>query len=146
MTEFDRGQFGRAIEKFDRSSDFPSIEERRKAWEGRGVHPHKEDVTLLSGISDIVKPVFAVGAIVAVSMLAGSKIKERVLPQSDAQRASVERCVGELIGREVSIPRDALGELQRPASVFDEQRACEKNGNNPEVARKNIRHIPLGGN
>lgn len=62
-------------------------------------------------------------------------------------RRAVESCVGTLVGRDVHLViKDAstpTPTLEQPASVLDEQRACELNGNNPVLAKQNIRHIPI---
>lgn len=160
---YNRGKLGKIVEKFEKSN-VPSIAQERReqvlrdhqngfataeeisslSWEERGVRHYKEDKSLFRGLEGVAKPVIAIGAIALVALVAGNKIGEKILPQVDPRRVAVENCVGELVGRQVTIPRDALGELQHPQSVFDEQRACEQNENDPVLARPNLKHIPLG--
>ncbi len=131
MSEFERGEFGKAIKRFGGSSDFPPMEERRKAWvDPKANHAPKEKASVASVVG-----------MVSLALLAGYLTLGK---ETDTQRVAVEGCVSDLVDRNVSIPRDGLGELQHPKSVFSEQRACEQNENDPVLARQNLRHIPLG--
>ena len=62
---------------------------------------------------------------------------------SEYERAT-EECVGALVGHSVDlVAADASGALQHPREVIDEQMACGRNNNDPQVAVNDIRHVPL---
>jgi hypothetical protein len=54
--------------------------------------------------------------------------------QDDARERATESCVSELVDREVNLVQDVNGGLSHPASVIQEQLACEQNDNDSALA------------
>ncbi len=125
-----QSKFKRAIEYFERSNEYFSSD--------------KESPSNVKS-PDLARRRIATVAAVGAGLLAlGASEVFGVIANEDKGRVAVERCVGNLVGREVSIPRNPeTGVLEHPRSVFDEQTACEQNNNDSLKAYHNLGHIPL---
>ena len=84
----------------------------------------------------------ATALLAGLTILASGGLLIKAASGESEHEQATEACVSALVGRDVDLVPGTSG-LQRPASVFNEQVACERNSNDPVVARQHIRNIPL---